>query len=236
MTTPDPTQTPGGSPDPTGNPQQVPGGATGTTNQSQNNQPDPLQGYVPEARLTGALQKINELTLTNKSLMDQLTAANTRIGELQAQSQSKETEWSAKVGEGSQALQTMTGERDSLKAENARLQAELDKAKMVGELKHYNLLPILDQIPSDADPEKQKANIERMAKWADDLLAAREQILTAGQTQTVTQPNQTVVTPENQPKTSKQWEAHIESLPYGSPEREAAWEQYWASISQQPAS
>ena len=141
----EPTQTPESSPD-TGNTQQANGGSAETTNQSNN---DPLQGYVPEARLTGALQKIQELTLTIKSLQDQLSAANTRVGELQAQAQSKETEWSAKVGEGSQALQAMTGERDSLKADNARLQAELDKAKIVGELKHFSLLPILDQIPSD---------------------------------------------------------------------------------------
>jgi hypothetical protein len=229
--TPDTTQTPEGSA--LANNQQVAGGATGTTPQSQT--PNPLQGYVPEARLTGALKKIEELTLTNKSLMDQLTAANTRVGELQAQSHSSETTWSAKVGEGSQALQAMTGERDSLKAENATLHAEVDKAKMVGEMKHYNLLPILDQIPSDPDPEKQKANIARMAQWADGLLAQREQTLTAGQTQTVTQPNSTIVTPATTPKTAKQWEAHIESLPYGSPERQAAWDQYWNVISGTPA-
>jgi hypothetical protein len=227
----DPNQTPDGSA--VANPQQVTGGATGTTHQPQT--PDPLQGYVPEARLTGALQKIQELTLTNKSLMDQLTAANTSQGSLQAQLQSKETEWSAKVGEGSQALQTTIGERDGLKAENVRLQAELDKAKLVGELKHYNLLPILDQIPSDPDPEKQKANIERMAAWADDLLAAREQTLTAGQTKTVAQTSQTITTPSETPKTPKQWEAHMDSLPYGSPEREAAWNSYWASLNSKPA-
>jgi chromosome segregation ATPase len=229
----EPTQTPESSPD-TGNTQQANGGTAGTTNQSKS---DPLQGYVPEARLTGALQKINELTLTIKSLNDQLKAANTRVGELQAQAQSKETEWSTKVGESSQALQGVTGERDNLKAENARLQAELEKAKMVGEMGHYNLLPILDQIPSDTDPEKQKANITRMAKWADDMLAQREQALTTGQTNTTTQPNTTVTGGgETTPKTPKQWETYIESLPYGSPERTAAWDQYWEQLQgQKPA-
>jgi hypothetical protein len=227
----DTTQTPEGSPD--GNTQQVSGGAQSTTNSAPNNQP--LDGYVPEARLTGALQKIQELTLTNKSLTDQLAAANTRIGELQAQSQSKETEWSTKVGESSQKLQDVTGERDNLQAENARLQAELEKAKMVGEMGHYTLLPILDQIPSDADPEQQKANIARMAKWADDLLAQREGQLTAGQTGNVTQPTTTVTDGETTPRTPKQWEQHIESLPYGSPEREAAWDQYWESLQSQKA-
>jgi len=225
----EPTQTPESSP-PEGNNQQVPGGTQGTTAPASNASGIP-QGYVPESRLTGALQKINELTVTNKSLVDQLTAANTRIGELQAHSQSKETEWSAKVGEGSQKLEAVSGERDGLKAENARLQAELDKAKLVGELGHYTLLPILDQIPSDADPEKQKQNIERMATWADQLLQQREEQLTAGQTGTVTQPTQTVTDGQQTPKTAKQWEAHIESLPYGSPERNEAWESYWKVVS-----
>ena len=227
----EPAQTPESSAPPA-NVQQVQAGAAGTTTQPQN----PLQGYVPEARLTGALQKINELTLTIKSLNDQLSAANTRIGELQAQAQSKETEWSAKVGEGSQALQTVTGERDDLKAENARLQAELEKARMVGEMGHYTLLPILDQIPSDADPEKQKQNIERMAKWAQDLLTQRETQLTAGNTTVVTQPNSTIVDHGEGPRTPKQWEAYLESLPFGTPERQTAWDQYWESLqNQKPA-
>jgi len=225
-----PIETPEGSAP--ANLQQAAGGAAGATTQPQS-APDPLQGYVPEARLTGALQKINELTLTIKSLNDQLSAANTRIGELQAQAQSKETEWSAKVGEGSQALQTVTGERDGLKSENARLQAELEKAKMVGELGHYTLLPILDQIPSDPDPEKQKQNIERMAKWAQDMLTQRETQLTAGNTTVVTQPNSTLVDNGETPKTPKQWEAYLDSLPFGSPERQSAWDQYWESLQNQ---
>jgi hypothetical protein len=228
-----PIETPEGSAQ--ANLQQAAGGAAGTTTQPQN-RPDPLQGYVPEARLTGALQKINELTLTNKSLTDQLSAANTRIGELQAQAQSKETEWSAKVGESSQALQAVNGERDDLKAENARLQAELAKAKMVGELKHYSLLPILDQIPSDPDPEKQKQNIERMAAWAHDMLQQREAQLTAGNTTVVTQPASTLVENGETPKTPKQWETYLESLPFGSPERQAAWDQYWESLQSQKPS
>lgn len=221
------TQAPAGSPS-SGNLQQAPGGAQSTTASAQNTQSNPLDGYVPEARLTGALQKIQELTLTNKSLTDQLAAVNTRVGELQAQSQSKETEWSAKVGEGSQKLQDVTGERDNLQAENARLQAELSKAKMVGEMGHHSLLPILDQIPSDPDPEKQKANIARMAQWANDMLAQRESQLTAGQTNTVTQPP---ITPGGEtPRTAKQWEAYMEKLPFGSPERSAAWDEYWKAL------
>jgi hypothetical protein len=217
--------------------QQVTPGTVGSTAQPVA-QANPLEGYVPEARLTGALQKINELTLTIKSLQDQLNAANTQNGELRAHSQSKETEWSAKVGEGSQALQTVTGERDTLKTEIAGLRAELEKAKLVGEMGHYSLLPILDQIPVDADPEKQKANIERMAQWANDLLAQREQALTAGLTGSTTQPKTTIVDPAKNatlPKTPEQWSKYLESIPYGTPEREQAWNDYWDAM-QKPQS
>jgi hypothetical protein len=225
------TQAPVSSPE--GNSQQAPGGPQSATNSAQKNQSNPLDGYVPEARLTGALQKIQELTLTNKSLQDQLQAANTRVGELQAQVQVSETDWKAKVGEGSQKLETVTGERDNLQAENARLQAELEKAKMVGELGHHELLPILDQIPSDTDPEKQKANIQRMATWADQLLKQREDQLTAGQTDTPVQPASTVGGESTAaPKTAQQWEKYIESKPFGSPERQEAWDQYWKSLNQ----
>ena len=104
---------------------------------------------------------------------------------------------------------------------------------MVGELGHHTLLPILDQIPSDPDPEKQKQSIERMAKWAQDMLTQRETQLTAGNTSVVTQPNSTLVDNGEAPKTPRQWEQHLESLPYGSPERQAAWDQYWESLQNQ---
>ena len=228
----DPNAVPGSSPD--GNDQQTTPGAQNTTTSAQAAPPAIPQGYVPEARLSGALQKIEQLTLTNKGLTDQLTAANTRIGELQAQSQVKDTEYSAKVGEGSQALQAVEGERDSLQTENKRLQAELDKAKLVGEMGHHNLLPILDQIPVSEDPEQQKAAIAKMATWADGLLQAREAALTAGNTTVVTQPATTVAGDTKLPVTAADWEKHIESLPYGSPERQAAWDNYW-EVTQKPA-
>lgn len=229
MTTSDPNATV----DPaTANPQPANPGTPGTTPPANN----PLDGYVPEARLTGALQKIQELTLTNKSLTDQLAAANTRVGELQAQSQSSETTWSAKVGEGSQALQKVTGERDTLQAENAKLHAELDKAKLVGEMGHYNLLPILDQIPVDADPEKQKANISRMAQWANDLLAQREQTLTAGQTHTISQPVTPAANQMANLKTPEQWSKYLDTIPFGTPEREQAWNAYWEATQAKPQS
>ena len=55
-------------------------------------------------------------------------------------------------------------------------------------------------------------------------------LLGPGQTNTTTQPATTVNNGETTPKTPKQWETYIESLPYGSPEREAAWDEYWNQL------
>ena len=182
------------------------------------------QGYVPEARLTGALQKINTLTLTIQTLQEQLTAANTRIGELQAQGASQETEWNAKAGEHATALQGLTQERDALKQqlEDATLQQK--KHAMIAELGHFNLLAIADQIPAHADEAKQKEAIEKVAAFADGLVKARESQLTAGTTVVTTQPvEQNVKLPDS----AAAWEKHINSLPWGSPERSQAFDDYY---------
>ncbi len=182
------------------------------------------QGYVPEGRLTGALQKIEQLTLTIKSLQDQLTAANTRVGELQASGTSKETEWNAKAGEHATALQAMTKERDDLKNQLADAQLQQKKHAMIAETGHYNLLAIADQIPAHADEAKQKEAIEKVAAFADGLVKARESQLTSGTTVVTTQP---VEQSAKLPDSAAAWEKHINSLPWGSPERQKAFDDYF---------
>ncbi len=189
------------------------------------------EGYVPEARLTGALQTIEKLTLTNRALSEQITAANTRLGELQAQGTQKETEWTSKAGEQTNALKGVTTERDTLKQQVATLEANQAKFKMIGEMGHYNLLAIADQIPVDADPVKQKANIERMAAFATQLVNGREQELTAGETKPILNPDKA----GDLPTTSAGWSKLIDGLPFGSPERQAAFDGMFAwSQTQKP--
>jgi len=171
--------------------------------------------------LTGALQKIEQLTLSKKAIEELLAAANTRIGELQATTRSSETEWTAKVGETASALTGVTTERDALKTEITTLKAEQAKIRMIGDLKHYNLLGIADQIPVLADPVKQREAIERMAAFANSIAQNREQELTAGTTTVTTE---TVSPAGNLPTTDAGWSKLIESLPFATPEREAAFE------------
>jgi hypothetical protein len=204
----------------TANVQQTKGGSQTT--------PAIPEGYVPIERLNGALQKIEQLTLSKKTVEDLLAVANTRIGELQAHGKSIETEWSGKVGDAANALKGATDERDALKKENASLKAEQLKVKLIGDLGHYNLLAIADQIPVLDDPAKQKEAIERMAAFANSIAQSREQELTAGTTKVTTQ---TVPQNASDPTTSAAWSKYIESFPFGTPEREAAFNRWgeWAA-------
>ena len=182
------------------------------------------EGYVPEARLTGALQKIQELTLTNQSLQGQLIAANTANGQLQAQGSMKETEWSSKAGETANTLKSITDERDVLKAKIATLELEGKKLKMIADTGHFNLLAIADQIPVQADPAKQKEAIERMAAFAASLVNGREKELTAGETALTIQP---IVNGGELPTTSAGWNKAIDALPFGTPERQAMFDKFF---------
>ncbi len=182
------------------------------------------EGYVQVERLNGALKKIEELTLTNRSLHEQLVAANTRLGELQAQGTQKEAEWTAKAGEHGKSLKAMSDERDTLQQQIAEQQAQIAKIKMIGELGHYPLLAIADQIPLHADEAKQKEAIERMAAFMKALVDGREKELTAGNTVVSTQPEVTV---SKLPVTAAAWEKYINSLPLLSPERQKAFDDFF---------
>ena len=214
---PEPADGLGGSAAPAANSQQPQAG-------TQNGNSGIPDGYVPEARLTGALQKINSLTLTIQSLEGQLTAANTRLGELQAQGTQKETEWTTKAGEHATTLQGITKERDTLKQQLADATLNEKKHAMIAEMGHFNLLAIADQIPAHADPAKQKEAIEKVAAFADGLVKARESQLTSGTTVVTTQPPEQNV---KLPDTAAAWEKHINSLPWGSPERSKAFDDYY---------
>ena len=219
---PDPIATPDGSPE--GNPQQAQGTQKPVA-------PAIPEGYVPEARLTGALQKIETLTLAKQGLEGMLQAANTRVGELQALGTQRDTEWKTKTGEQATVLNGVTAERDTLKARIADLEAQQKKIAMIAELGHYNLLAIADQIPANADPVKQKETIERMAAFASGLVQNREKELTAGVTQVTANP----ALAGELPTTSAAWSKYLESIPFGTPEREAAWDKFYAWSQTQPA-
>lgn len=182
------------------------------------------EGYVQVERLNGALKKIEELTLTNRSLHEQLVAVNTRLGELQAQGTQKEAEWTAKAGEHSKSLKAVSDERDTLQQQIAEQQAQIAKIKMISELGHYPLLAIADQIPLHADKAKQKEAIERMAAFTKALVDGREKELTAGNTVVQTQPETSV---SSLPETAAAWEKYINSLPLLSPERQKAFDDFF---------
>lgn len=206
-----------GTTDPNTTQSSTDGGTPGTTIQVP-------AGFVEKARLDGALLKIQELTLANRSLTDQLAAKDQAIGSLQAQQAQKETEFVAKVGEHSTSISTLTAENADLASQLAKFKSLEAKVKAINELKRPELFSILDTIPDAQDDAQLKASLTKLASFADELRQKRETELLAGVTHTETQPGGGLPA---MPADEKGWMALVESKPFGSKERDKVWQDYF---------
>jgi hypothetical protein len=176
------------------------------------------EGYVEVKRLNGALQKIEELTLLNKTLTERLTGLTSEKTTLQADLQQKESVWNAQQSE----FTTKLGSADKTIADlNARL-ASSDalklKMKLIGELNAPQLYSVIDVIPDGTDEAAMKAAIQKLAGFANQIAQSREKELTAGVT-TIEQ-NQGL----QLPTTDKGWQDYIAGLNFGTPEYQKAME------------
>jgi hypothetical protein len=170
-------------------------------------------GYVEVARLNGALQKIEQLTLSNQALTASLNDVTQKYQALQQQAVTKEAEWNAKAGEfttkltaAEQSAATSSGQVQKFEAQNLKL-------KLIGETRRPELYAMLDVIP-DGDEAATKAFIQKMGTFADGLVKSREHELLAGVTHT-----ETVVNTKPLPTTEQGWSEYINSFPLGTKER-----------------
>jgi hypothetical protein len=216
---PDPNETPGqGNPPASSAGQPAPAGGSGT------GEPE---GYVKKERLDGALAKIQELTLANRALTDQVNGIQTKYGTLEGAVSQKDAEASVKAGEFQKQIQAL---QEQLTVANTTIKTyESDKLKLkaLQEMGRPDLISVMDTIPAGPDLESTKTAFANIAKYADDIKKRRETELLAGLsgTQSVAQ-----VTAPPAPQTEKDWSAHIESLPLGSKERQKAWDAYFAFV------
>jgi hypothetical protein len=178
------------------------------------------EGYVEIARLNGALQKIQELTLANRTLTDRLTALTGEKATLTADLQQKESAWQAQQSEFTTKLASAEKTAAEKDAQLSKFQAMQLKMKIIGELGATQLYSVMDVIPDTADEASLKASIEKLAKFAGQVAQTREKELTAGVT-TIEQ-NQGPQLPSN----DKDWEKYINSMPFGSPEYQKAMDQW----------
>jgi len=185
-------------------------------------------GFVEVARLNGALAKIQELTLANRTLTDQLNAKSTEVGALQAQIAQKEAEWQAQSGEFTSKLAAADTEKAGLSSQLTEYQVRQQKVKLITELGRPELLAILDVIPN-GDEAAMRASITNLANFAAGISTKREQELVSG-ILPIVDLNQNA---SKLPTTEEGWTSYINSFPLGSAERKSAFDAWHTSLIQQ---
>ena len=177
------------------------------------------EGFVEIARLNGALAKIQELTLANRTLTEQLAAKDQSVGSIQAQLAQKEAEWNAQAGEITKQLETANSEKTTMASKLSEYDAMQLKLKIIGELGQPSLYSILGVIPNIADEAALRAQITGLATFANDLVQKRETELVTGVLPITPPPGN-----KQLPTTEEGWQQHINSYALGSIERQKAFE------------
>jgi len=187
--------------------------------------PAPVQQTIDwEQRYKGASQKINELMTQITTLQGQLQTASSEIEQLRSGLSIKDVEKDAAIQpyktQLEQALTAKTAAESELSGLRA-LKAKLDAAK---ELNATSLFPVLDKIPHVDNPDAQKEIMKTFMDWGNDLVKQREQQLLAGVTPP---PPSTSSVAAKVPATVQEWQAYVNSIPLGTPEREKAMQDWW---------
>jgi hypothetical protein len=182
-----------------------------------------------KARYDGLVRKVEELTLTNRSLNDQLGAKSSELEQLRGQLVVKDAEKSTTVGERDKLLQSITQEKTALESELVELRGLKLKVEAIQEMGRPELLRVAHRIPGMTDKEALKTVLADFAGFADELVQAREKQLMAGITPALSGAgNGRPATPTSE----QEWEKSINSLPLGSRERNQAFDDYYGWLEQ----
>lgn len=176
------------------------------------------EGYIELARYNGLVRKVEELTLTGRSLQEQLTQKASEIEQLKGQLAVKDTEKQVAVNERDGRINSNLQELATLKAELAELRGLKKKVDVMNKLGRTELASIIQRIPSIEDEAALEEVMKDYLKFGDQMVEAREKQLLAGVTPT-TGPGR-IEKPT--PQTPEEWENHVNSLPLGSKERATA--------------
>jgi predicted RNase H-like nuclease (RuvC/YqgF family) len=188
-------------------------------------------GYIEIARYNGLVRKVEELTLTNRSLNEQLVAKSSEIEQLKGELSIKDAEKSTAVGERDTRLNQLLTDNSALQTELKELRGLKLKVEVANELKRPELLKLAERIPALEDKEALTAIMSDFAKFADEAVSAREAQLLSGVTPSMGPGS---VTPA-EPATPQAWLEKINGMPLGSPERAKALDQYGDWLEKQNA-
>lgn len=176
------------------------------------------EGFVEAGRLNGALRKIEELTLLNKTLTERMAGLTNEKTTLQADLQQKEGVWNAQQSEFTTKLGSADKTIAELNAQLAKFQSLQLKMKLIGEVGAPQLYSVIDVIPDGTDEAAMKAAIEKLAGFASQIAQSREKELTAGVT-TIEQNQGPVL-----PTTEEGWKNYVAGFKFGTPEYQKAME------------
>ena len=188
------------------------------------------EGFIELARYNGLVRKVEQLTLDNRSLTEQLTAKTSETEQLRAQLSVKDTEKSAAVSERDRQLQEAITSRTTLETEVSELRALKLKLDTIKKLNRPDLVRIADKIPNMTDAEALETVLKEFASFADEAATAREKQLLAGITPG---PGSSKTAAPGLPTSDKEWNAYIEKQPLGSEDRQKAWDSYWVWLETQ---
>lgn len=182
----------------------------------------PAEGqWVEKARYDGLVRKVEELTLSNRSLNDQLAQMSSDKEQLTGQLAIKDTEKVVAVGERDKVLEKALQENQSAQSELRELRAMKAKLELVRKHNAGHVLPILERIPYLEDAEAMETVFTDFVKWGHDLAKEREQQILAGYTPPAPPP----AGGETGPKSSKEWLEKIQGLE--GAEKDKAWNDYF---------
>jgi hypothetical protein len=173
---------------------------------------------VEKKRLDGALQKIEELTLVNRTLNEQLTALKGEKVTLMAEYGQKESAWTAQQSEFTTKLTSAEQERTRLAAELEASKALKLKMKIVQELNAPALYNVLDVVPDSTDEAVLRPALQKLAQFAGTIAQTREQELLTGVTNVEKAPENNAQLPNS----DEAWQSYINGFKFGSPEYTSA--------------
>jgi chromosome segregation ATPase len=173
-----------------------------------------------QARYNGQQAKLQAQAGTIQALTNQVATLQQQLSEANAQLGVRDAQRTQEVGQRDQTISQLQSEVQALKGQLTPLQSDQRKLATIKKLNRPDLIQVMDAVPASEDPAAMEAAFTSLAGYADSLVRAREQQLTAGVT--TTGGGASAVQSVAKPSTSAGWQDHVNSLGLGTPEREKA--------------
>jgi hypothetical protein len=186
------------------------------------------QGENWKARYDGLVRKVEELTLANRSLNEQLVAKVSDMEQLRLQLSTKDIEKGVAISERDTRLQTTLQAQTAMEQELAELRSMRIKLNVIKAKNAPQLLSILDRIPAMTDETALGLVVEDFMNFGNAMVQERERQLLSG----VTPAMGGALPKKPQPTSTEGWNKFLNSLVPGSSEHNAAMDEYWTWTTQ----